>query len=675
MLVKAAKHLQRAAMDAITATRDSDRIFLAGGGEMSRLIAEFDWSKTSIGPIDHWPTAIRNTLAWILRSPIPIVTLWGKMGVMLYNDAYAGFAGARHPQILGMDVLDAWPEAADWNRQVMDTVFHRGETLSVRDMVLTLFRHGVGEPVWLNLDYSLIPNEDGSPAAVIAIVVETTAKVKAEQRISGERERLKRMFEQAPGFIAMVEGPSHVFVMANEAYSALVPGRELLGKTVADAIPEVAGQGFIDLLDGVYRTGEAYVGSAVPVLLDRGEGKPEERFLDFIYQPVVQDGEVSGVFIQGHDVTEHKRSEALREAHNKVLQLAIEDQPLEAIFEALVTTVEQWSKTGVLGSVLILDQDSGQLRHGAAPSLPAAYNQAIDGIEIGPNVGSCGTAAFTRRPVFVTDIGSDPLWADFRELAIGHGLRACWSTPIVSSAGAVLGTFAMYHREPREPTEQDLELVQVVTRTAALVIERKLAEEERKRFERQQQLLVGELNHRVKNTLAIVQSLTHQSFHSSVPADEAIHRFEGRLEALAAAHSLLTRKNWEAATIADVAQAALAPFGSSSRISIGGPDVQISPQTAVSLALALHELATNAAKYGALSNEGGRVSVSWTTAADRLRLDWREESGPPVTAPERRGFGTRMIERTLSAEFGGKVELEFRPEGVSCTVEAPLPAG
>jgi two-component sensor histidine kinase len=178
----------------------------------------------------------------------------------------------------------------------------------------------------------------------------------------------------------------------------------------------------------------------------------------------------------------------------------------------------------------------------------------------------------------------------------------------------------------------------------------------------------------VKNTLAIVQSLTHQSFHSSVPADEAIRRFEGRLEALAAAHNLLTRKNWESATIADVAQTALAAFGSPSRIDIAGPEVQVSPQTAVSLALALHELATNAAKYGALSNEDGRVSVCWTTEGDRLRLNWREEGGPPVVAPDRRGFGTRMIERTLSAEFGGSVELEFRPEGVTCTVEAPLPA-
>src|SRR5437588_156366 len=110
--------------------------FLAGVGEMPDRIAEFNWSATSLGPIDHWPAVLKTTVALILQSPVPIVTLWGPAGVMIYNEAYAHFAGTRHPQILGADVLDAWPEAADWNRNVMDAVFHRGETLSVQDLEL-----------------------------------------------------------------------------------------------------------------------------------------------------------------------------------------------------------------------------------------------------------------------------------------------------------------------------------------------------------------------------------------------------------------------------------------------------------------------------------------------------------------------------------------------------------
>ena len=156
----------------------------------------------------------------------------------------------------------------------------------------------------------------------------------------------------------------------------------------------------------------------------------------------------------------------------RVLELAVADSPLERTLSELIRIVESTSRTGVLGSILLLDQDGKHLRHGAAPSLPAAYCAAIDGAEIGPCVGSCGTAAFTAKPVFVSDISNDPLWADFRELAETHGLRACWSIPILTAGRRVVGTFAMYHREPREPTLRDLALVDLVTQTAALVIDR-----------------------------------------------------------------------------------------------------------------------------------------------------------------------------------------------------------
>ena len=661
-------------MDTVVLSRHRDFGFLAGGGELGRLIAEFDWSGTSLGPIESWPQVVKTTVALILRSPIPIVTLWGPRGVMIYNGAYADFSGSRHPHILGSDVLDAWPEAVDWNRKVMETAFERGETLSVSDLKLTLFRHGIGEPVWMNLDYSPVPNEDGSPAGVIAIVVETTGKVRAEERLSGERERLRQMFDEAPGFMALLEGPDHVITMANQAYFDLVGGRDIIGKRVAEALPEVAAQGFVQLLDTVYKSREPYIGRATPVMLDYGRAASEQRFVDFVFQPMIgADGELTGIFVQGHDVTEHKRSEELRSAHNKVLQLAIQDRPLEQILDTLALTVEEWSTTGVLASILLLDEDGEHLRHGAAPSLPDAYNQAIDGLAIGPSVGSCGTASFLKEPVFVGDIASDPRWEAFKDLAAEHGLAACWSIPILSGAGEVLGTFAMYHREPREPAEQDLELVDLVTRTAALIINRKRAEDERGRAERRQQLLLGELNHRVKNTLAIVQSLTHQSFHSAASTEDAKRRFEGRLEALASAHNLLTATNWESALIVEVARAALAPFCPPDRCEIEGPPLPVSPQAAVGLALALHELATNAAKYGALSSPEGRIFVRWTVVDDQLQLTWTERGGPPVTPPERRGFGSRMIERTLASEFGGKVDLEFAPEGVTCTMVAPLP--
>lgn len=167
----------------------------------------------------------------------------------------------------------------------------------------------------------------------------------------------------------------------------------------------------------------------------------------------------------------------------RVLELAISDSPIEETLGELIGIVEFTSRTDVLGSILLLDTDGKHLRHGAAPSLPDAYNAAIDGAEIGPCVGSCGTAAYTATPVFVSDIAKDPLWVDFRDVAEAHGLRACWSIPILAAGRKVLGTFAMYHREPREPTVRDLALVDLVTQTAALVIERKRAQDALGRIE------------------------------------------------------------------------------------------------------------------------------------------------------------------------------------------------
>ena len=196
---------------------------------------------------------------------------------------------------------------------------------------------------------------------------------------------------------------------------------------------------------------------------------------------------------------------------------------------------------------------------------------------------------------------------------------------------------------------------------------------ERKRLERHQQILVAELNHRVKNTLAIVQSLAHQTFRDGTPAQESISAFEGRLQALAVAHNLLTGRGWEAASIRDVIVSALAPFCADGRCEVEGPEISIRPETAVGLSLAIHELATNACKYGALSNSSGRITITWTVEEGKLELVWREQGGPPVEAPATFGFGTKMIKRMLAKEFTADVELNFARTGLECRAAGPVP--
>lgn len=182
--------------------------------------------------------------------------------------------------------------------------------------------------------------------------------------------------------------------------------------------------------------------------------------------------------------------EALVDGQSQVLEMMSQGQPLPQILDAIARWVEAQSHDGVLVSLLLLAPDGQHLLHGAGPNLPADYNSAINGLEIGPRVGSCGTAAFTGRSVIVEDLASDPLWGavpSFRELALAHELRACWSTPLLGSDGRVLGTFAMYYHHPRLPSADDLLLIRLVTRTAALAIEHKHAEEEREHLRASEQ--------------------------------------------------------------------------------------------------------------------------------------------------------------------------------------------
>jgi PAS domain S-box-containing protein len=153
------------------------------------LIRSFDWSRTPLGPIEHWSSSLKMATALLLQSPIAIVMLWGPEGVMIYNDAYSRFGGARHPGLLGRNVLEAWPEVADLNDHVLKVVLHGGKPLSYKDRELWLNRDGVSRQLWTDLDYSPVVDESGKPVGVFAVVTETTERVLADRRIAAERER------------------------------------------------------------------------------------------------------------------------------------------------------------------------------------------------------------------------------------------------------------------------------------------------------------------------------------------------------------------------------------------------------------------------------------------------------------------------------------------------------
>jgi two-component sensor histidine kinase len=191
------------------------------------------------------------------------------------------------------------------------------------------------------------------------------------------------------------------------------------------------------------------------------------------------------------------------------------------------------------------------------------------------------------------------------------------------------------------------------------------------------QLVINELNHRVNNTLAMVQAIARRTFRDAHDIPAAQERFAARLVALAKANDLLTGERWAGASIRGAIGQSVAPHQHDlARCRITGPELRISPKTALALALAMHELSTNAIKYGAWSNDHGIVAIDWTVEdfgnGRRVRIEWREHGGPAVIEPARRGFGSRLIERGLSGEMGAQVALRFEPEGVHCRIEAPL---
>lgn len=476
--------------------------FLANGGEMGALMRAYDWSSSPLGPPETWPQSLRVTIRLMLNSQHPMFIWWGPDLIQFYNDAYRQTMGpAMHPQALGARGRESWADI--WpiiGPQVELVMSGKGATWNVEQMV-PINRHGTPENVWWTYGYSPI-DLDGEVGGVLVVCNDVTEQHLRTEAYKDATRRLAQQFEEAPGFITLLTGPDHVFELANASYRKLTNGRDLTGKTVAEAIPEAANQGFTALLDQVYATGKPFIGRRTPIELQADPASPPRlHYLDFIYQAVRElDGRISGIFVEGQDVTDH-----------------------------------------------------------------------------------------------------------------------------------VLA-------------EQRLELVN------------------------------RELQHRVKNTLATVQAIAMQTLRD-VENRGAVDALMQRLLALSRAHDTLIQKNWSAANISDAVRTSLDSFGMSSRFEVAGPQLELGPNATLSLAMILHELSTNAIKYGALSSETGRVALRWEVDRNSdqpdLVIRWTEQGGPPAIAPAGKGgFGTKLVRMGLDGT--GQVKLDFAPTGLSVELRAPL---
>jgi PAS domain S-box-containing protein len=296
---------------------------------------------------------------------------------------------------------------------------------------------------------------------------------RAETDLRTSEQKYRDLIDASPDAICVLDADSK-FVMVNPAGIKLAarPEEELIGSSVAETYLPAELHLFRDRIEKLKAEGSFRFERKF--LRKNGEVIPVEVSLSALrgqyYQAIIR------------DISNRKRREALLAGENRVLEMVAKGDSLADILDNLCLLVEEQS-AGVIASILLMDPNGKQLRHGGAPNLPKTYTEAIDGAFIGRSVGSCGTAAYRGEQVIVSDIAADPLWADFRELALTHSLRACWSTPIFSAEGKVIGTFAMYYREPRSPSPQEQDTIKHITYLAGIAIQRKLAETARRESE------------------------------------------------------------------------------------------------------------------------------------------------------------------------------------------------
>jgi len=503
------------------------------------------------------------------------------------------------------------------------------------------------------------------------------------------------------------------------------------------------------------------------------------------------------------EIAERRRAEALLSCQQQALEMVVGGEPVERTLEFVALAMESQSHVKFLVALHLMEEDGHHFGHVTAPSLPASYAEATRGMDARLRMGPCSAAVVAREPIVVPDFATETRWAEFTAEIVSLGLRGCYTTPIVSSDDRILGTVAIYYREPGDQNPSDRQWVEVAARVVSIAVERKLAEKTlrdseerfrtlfeldpvavyscddsgvilefnrraaelwgrapasgdtderfcgsfksfrpdgsvmpreewpvarvvggkaaavddaevlierpdgsrvtvvvnvralrnergeitgtincfydityRKEAEQRQIFLMNELAHRGKNLLAVVQSIASLSLSGTRSLTEARDVLTRRIQALARSQSVFVAEGIEGASLAEIVGREFEGF--SDRIEAVGPEVILNPRAAQTFALVVHELATNATKYGALSRADGRVAIQWSIlgagAEARFRFQWRERNGPPVEPPTSRGFGHMVLERAAALDFGASPKIDFAPEGVSYEIDALLSA-
>ncbi len=604
--------------------------------EMAAHIEAFDWAATPLGSRDGWSETLRVAVRLMLASATPMVILAGRKGVLIYNDSYAAFAGGRHPAIFGLPHAEAWPEIADFNNRIVEMGF-RGETLSLESQELTLQRHGAPEPVWMDLEHSPLLDADGSPEGVLVIVFETTARVQTERALRRSEERLTVALDAA-GVVGTWE-----WDIGSNRITGDTRFASMYGLTDAQAKDGVAIASLEHVIHGddlalVYAKLEDAVAARIPF---RAEYRLKRE--DGSSRWVLALGRVDA---QAEDKPPRMSGIALDISDRKAQEAALVTS--EAKFRALADTMPQmvWST----------------LPDGFHDYYNARWYE-FTGVPIGSTDGEEWNGMFHPED-------QERAWDRWRHsLATGEPYEIEYrlrhrsgqyrwtlgrALPITDAKGRIVRWFG----------------------TCTDIHDSKIAAEER-------EVVAQELSHRIKNIFSVLNGIIALSARSSPAAKPFADQLKQRIFAMGQAHDFVrphsTASKPKAAqtSLKALAEKLLSPFAEPSRhnIRFEGEDAVIDEAAATPLALIFHELATNAAKYGSLSTGRGTVTLTGYNSGDDYLLDWKEAGArDSVSAPQREGFGTRLMGLSVEGQLGGTVRRFWEPDGLHVAIVIPRAA-
>lgn len=610
------------------------RLF-GGESELAALCRARDWDATPLGPIHAWSCSLRTVAAEVVAAPVPMSLLWGPALVQIYNDGYRALMGRRHPAGLGQPMRDCWPEAWHFDAPLLEGVLQRGESYAFDSQKLTIERDGAPEEAWFRLGYGPVRDDDGEIGGVLLTAVETTPL----EKIRRTEEALHTSEERYRAFVAA--SSDVIFRMSPDWSAGEADSPDLLHYTPAPLEDWMAR--FIHPEDREPMRERIRQALATRSMFEfehrvrRPDGSV--RWVSSRALPIYdQQGRIVEWLGTAKDITARRQAEeALRLSEQRFRQFA------EASPDVL------W----------IRDAPSLRMEY-LSPAFEQVYERPREQ-QLGEGVGEW----------------SDLIHPDDRRAAMAAVERVRHGEPVRHEF-----RLQMPDGHTRWIENTDFPLLDASGRVQRIAGFAKDVTEQRETSARLN-VLVSELQHRTRNLIAVIRSIADRTLASSTSLEDFGDRFRDRLAALARVNSLLSRLDeGQRICFDDLLRTELSGHGVGDgpgpRIRLSGPDgIPLRSSTIQTFALALHELATNALKYGGLSRPEGWLEVTWDVidgpdGKPRLRVVWRE-GGVPLAPPSRRlGYGRELIERALPYQLGAQVTYRLDGEGVCCTITLPI---